>query len=90
MNSSVVRAEWLKLKSYRPFWVVFTLYPVCLGGIVVMSLWGQQKMQEVAKSVGAGQASSLIRCRPSSSRFLFISSWLHFIPAVLLILTVTN
>ncbi|MCA9776874.1 MAG: ABC transporter permease subunit [Candidatus Eremiobacteraeota bacterium] len=93
MSSAVVRAEWLKLKSYRPFWVVFTLYPVCLGGIVAMSLWGQAKMQEVAQNAGAGQAvdSNLPFAFPVVWQSnAYIASWLHFIPAILLILTVTN
>ena len=93
MSSAVIRAEWLKLKSYRPFWVVFTLYPVCLGGIVAMSLWGQRKMQEVAQNAGAGQAvdSHLPFAFPVVWQSnTYIASWLHFIPAILLILTVTN
>ena len=93
MINSVLRAEWLKLKSYRPFWIVFTLYPVCLGGIVAVSLWGQQKMQEVAQSAGAGQAvdSHLPFAFPIVWQSVaYIAGWLHFIPAILLILTVTN
>ena len=93
MISSVLRAEWLKLKSYRPFWIVFTLYPVCLGGIVAVSLWGQQKMQEVAQSAGAGQAvdSHLPFAFPIVWQSVaYIAGWLHFIPAILLILTVTS
>ena len=39
--SGVLATEWLKLKRYKPFWVLFLLYPVCLGGVVAVSVWTQ-------------------------------------------------
>ncbi|MFA5504731.1 MAG: ABC transporter permease [Vulcanimicrobiota bacterium] len=86
MNS--MRAEWLKLRSYRPFWVVFALYPFCVWGIVGMSLWGQSKVQDMA---GQAPGPDLPFGFPMVWQSVtYIASWMHFIPAILLILTVTN
>lgn len=91
--NSLLRTEWLKIKSYRPFWVVFWLYPVCLGGIVAIGLWGQMKIQGLAQgSSAAGTvAANLPLAFPYAWQTVaYIASWLHFIPALLLILNVTN
>lgn len=91
--SNLLRTEWLKVKSYKPFWVLFVLYPVCLGGVVAVSVWGQKKVQQAAGASGAAEAVSdyLPFAFPTAWQSVaYIASWLHFIPAVLLILNVTN
>lgn len=88
----VLRAEWLKLKHYRAFWVLTVLYPVCLGLIVVLSLWGQTKAQSMATSAAqSGLNSNLPLGFPQVWHNLaYIASWLYFIPALLIILNVSN
>lgn len=91
--SSLWRAEWLKIRNFRPFWVVFWLYPVCLGGMLAVALWGQGRAQDLAER--AGQAQTLADNLPFAfpqvwHNASYLASWLHLIPAVLLILNVTN
>lgn len=91
--SNLFRTEWLKLKFYKPFWLLFTLYPVCLGGVVAVSLWGQSKVQDAADTAGASEqlSSYLPFAFPTAWQTVtYLGSWLHFIPAVLIILNVTN
>lgn len=95
MNSlvQILSVEWLKLKGYRPFWVVFILYPVCLCGVVTISVWTQMKIQEAAGESGLGSAVGeyLPFAFPHVWQSVaYLGSWLHFLPAVLVILSVTN
>ena len=95
MNSLIktLSTEWLKLRRYRPFWVIFLLYPVCLGGVVTISVWTQTKIQSAAGD--AGLSSAVDQYLPFAfphvwQSVAYLSSWLHFLPAVLVILSVTN
>lgn len=90
---SVLAAEWLKLKRYKPFWVVFLLYPICMGGVVTISVWTQAQVKGVAGEAGLGAAVE--RYLPFAFPHVwqsvgYLASWLHFLPAVLVILSVTN
>lgn len=91
--AALLRTEWLKIKRYKPFWVVFVLYPVCLGSIVTIALWGQKKIQSAASDAGAGGVvdAYLPFAFPTVWQSVaYLASWLHFVPAVLLVLVVTN
>jgi hypothetical protein len=95
MNSvlAIAHTEWLKIKAFKPFWVVFWLYPVCLSGVAAIALWGQNKIQGLAQSSGTSEAvaANLPLAFPLAWQTVaYIASWLHFIPALLLILNVTN
>lgn len=93
MMTSVIRTEWLKLKHYRPFWILLCLYPVCLAGVVGASLWAQSKFEDMAHSAGAGAVakSHFPLAFPTVWQSVgYTASWLHFIPALILMLTVTN
>lgn len=90
---SLLRAEWLKIRNFRPFWVVCCAYPLCLGGIVGMSLWGQKRVQDYAE--GTNAAGTVAANLPFGYPMVwhsvaYIASWLHVIAAALLILHVTN
>lgn len=89
----LLRTEWLKLRYARPFWVALGLYPAFLGGILTISLWGQGRVQKYAESAGQGErlAENLPFAFPTAWHSVtYVASWLHFIPAFLLILSVTN
>lgn len=91
--NSLLRAEWLKIKSFRPFWVVCCAYPFCLVGILGMSLWGQKRLQDMASGTGAADAvaSNLPFGYPMVWHSVaYIASWLHVVAAALLILHTTN
>ncbi len=90
---SLARTEWLKLKGYRPFWLVFVLYPVCLGGVVAIAVWAQFEMREAVVDTPASTVvdAYLPFAFPRAWQSVaYLASWLHFIPAVLLVLNVTN
>lgn len=90
---NLLQTEWLKIKAYKPFWLVFLLYPVCLGGITAVALWSQSKLQDMATVAGAGAAvsSKLPFAFPTAWQSVaYLASFLHFIPALLLILNLTN
>jgi ABC-2 type transport system permease protein len=95
MNSltQILSAEWLKIRRYKPFWVVFLLYPVCMGGVLTISVWTQGKIQDAASQSGLSEAVD--RYLPFAfphvwQSVAYLASWLHFLPAVLVILSVTN
>lgn len=91
--TSLLKAEWLKIKNFKPFWVVSCAYPFCLAGIVGMSLWGQGRVQEMASGTKAAGtvASNLPFGYPTVWHSVaYIASWLHVIAAALLILHTTN
>jgi ABC-2 type transport system permease protein len=96
MNSvaRTLSTEWLKLKRYKPFWVLFLLYPVCIGGVVTISVWTQTKVQDAAGNAGVPTAA-VEQYLPFAfphvwQSVAYMASWLHFLPAVLVILSVTN
>jgi ABC-2 type transport system permease protein len=92
MNSlrSTARTEWLKVKNYKPFWVLFALYPVTLTGIVAIALWGQWKIQSLAPQGAVDAANSPFAFPQVWQNVAYIASWLQFVTALLLILNVTN
>lgn len=88
---SIFRTEWLKLKGYRAFWFLVAAYPLSLGAIVFLSVWGQSKAVDMASKTGSGLDSNLPLGFPQVWHNLaYISSWLYFIPCLLVILNVTN
>lgn len=88
---SLWRTEWLKLRRLRPFWVVFWLYPLSLGGLLSIALWAESKAVSMAKSVGQALPGDLPFAFPTVWQSVaYLASWLHLIPALLLVLHVTN
>ncbi len=92
MNSllRLARTEWLKIRYYKPFWVLAALYPVSLLGVIVVALWAQTEFQGLLPQ-GAVRAAKLPFSYPQVwHNVAYIGSWLHFIPALMIILNVTN
>lgn len=91
----MIRVEWLKLKHYRPFWVIAASYPLALlASVMVMMKLEGFIMKEVTQKGGMTAAMAIGR-----SPFVFpevwqtmayVATWFHFIPALLIMLTVTN
>lgn len=84
---SLLRTEWLKLKAYTPFWVILALYPVCVGGVLAIALWTQTEVRGAAEAISARLPFAFPHAWQSVA---YLASWLYFIPALLLILNVTN
>jgi ABC-2 type transport system permease protein len=88
----MLRSEWLKLRRYKPFWVLLALYLFCLEGIVAISV----KLNSAAHSQARGGSADLLGSHPVLQypqvwqMIGYLASYLQFIPALLVILTVTN
>lgn len=89
----LLKVEWLKLKNYRTFWILFVLYIISNYGLNYIALSLQQ---QVAADVGK---NSMGRAIMGTSPFAFPEVWhavsymcsfLLFIPALLIIISVTN
>lgn len=91
--SDILTVEWLKIRRYKPFWVVVVLYPISLAGVLTIALWTQTKIHGVADEAGVGQAveAYLPFAFPHAWQSVgYLAGWMHFFPAALLILSVTN
>lgn len=89
----LLKIEWLKLKHYRTFWILSILYIISIfaANFVVYSI--QEKIFR-DKQAG-GMAEMLLGPRPYSfplnwQMTTYVSSYLLFIPGLLIILIITN
>lgn len=86
----MLQIEWLKLKKFRPFWVVMVLYPVCLFGLLVIfaSVYDQasQKHHEIQAITGA----TPFTFPELWTTVTYTASWFHFLPCVLILLNICN
>lgn len=85
--------EWMKLKNYRAFWVLGFLYLISIGGINYITFRIQQNILE---SKQAKNMAEMVLGQPPYSfpvvwqMTAFTSSFLLFIPGLLMIISVTN
>ena len=85
--------EWMKLKSYRTFWILTILYLLCITGINYIAYYIQQKIYQAREA--KGMAQMLIGHIPYSyptvwQMTAYISSYLLFFPGLLMIIIMTN
>src|SRR4030095_12140300 len=89
----LLKIEWLKLKNYRTFWILTTLYMLSIVGINFIVFKIQESIFEEKQSKGV--AELLIGSRPYSfptvwQMTAFVSSFLLFLPGLLMIIFITN
>src|SRR6476620_12789663 len=84
----LLKIEWLKVKNYRTFWI--------LGGLFLLSIFG---INYIAFSIHEEQSKSAMANAIMGSPFNFpevwhtityMSSFLLFIPGLLMIISITN
>lgn len=85
--------EWLKLKNYRTFWILAILYIVSIFGANYIGFRIQQAIYEEKQA--KGMAQMIIGTPPFAFPNVwhmtsYISSFLLFLPGLLLIMLVTN
>lgn len=85
--------EWMKLKNYRTFWILGSLYLACIGGVNYMAYFIQQKIYHAREAKGMAQV--LIGRIPYSfpttwQMTSYISGYLLFFPGLLMIISITN
>jgi ABC-2 type transport system permease protein len=88
-----LQIEWMKLKNNRAFWVLIILYMLSIVGINYITFRVQQNM--LADKQAKHMAEMLIGQPPYSfpvvwQMVAFTSSFLLFIPGLLMIMSVTN
>lgn len=89
----LLKIEWLKLKNYRTFWILSALYLVSIFGINYIVYRIQENIYNAKQA--KGMAEMVIGSRPYSFPTVwqmtsYVSSFLLFLPGLLLIISITN
>src|SRR2546423_6278154 len=89
----LLKIEWMKLKNYRTFWILTSLYLVSIVGINFIAFKILQRIYEEKQSKAA--AELIIGNRPYSfpsawQMTSYMSSFLLFLPGLLMIIFITN
>ena len=89
----LLKIEWLKLKNYRTFWILSALYLISIYGINYIVYRIQENIYSA--KVAKGMAEIVIGSRPYSFPAVwqmtsYVSSYLLFLPGLLLIIFITN
>jgi len=89
----LLKIEWLKLKNYRTFWILISLYLLSIYGLNFIVFRIQEKIYEARQS--KGMAEALIGNRPYSfptawQMSAYVSGFLLFLPGLLMIIFITN
>lgn len=87
----MLRVEWLKLKAYRPFWILLGLYPVVLIGFMGMLL----RTYQYLTGKGGPAANAVFASPPFAfpgiwQTVTYLAGFFHFFPCVLILLSVCN
>jgi hypothetical protein len=90
---NLLKIEWLKIKYYRTFWILSSLYVLCILGINYFVFYIQQQIYQ--EKASKGMANTLIGHPPYSfptvwQMTAYVTSFLLFIPGLLVIISVTN
>lgn len=85
--------EWLKLKKYRTFWILSGLYLLSIVGLNFIAFRIQQEIYQAKEA--KGMAQMVLGATPYSFPITwqmtsFMSSFLLFIPGLIMIIAVTN
>jgi hypothetical protein len=89
----LLKIEWLKLKNYRTFWILTTLYIISIVGVNLIVFKIQEAIFEERQSKGV--AELLIGNKPYSfpnvwQMTSYVSSFILFMPGLLMIIFITN
>ncbi len=89
----ILRTEWLKIKGYKAFWAVLAMTALTYPGINYM-FWYEYK-QMIAKEKSTGQMAKMLLGNPFTfpevfHTSAFLSSIFVFIPAIVVIMLITN
>lgn len=89
----LLKIEWMKLRNYRAFWALTILYLVSLFAANFIAFRIQEKVYH--SETGGSMAQVLVGTRPYEfpnvwHMTTYVSSFLLFIPGLLIILLVTN
>lgn len=90
---NLLKIEWLKLKNYRTFWILFCLYLVSIVGINYITYRVQENLYNQKAMKGA--AEMIVGARPYAYPLVwqmtgYVSSFLLFVPGLMMIIFITN
>lgn len=91
MILQLLKIEWLKLKNYRTFWILTGLLLLCVIGVnsTVFNLYQRQMDSSNGKMVQA-LTGSIYQFPEIWHTVTLTSSFLQFIPSLLIIIVITN
>ncbi|MDR0793509.1 MAG: ABC transporter permease [Chitinophagaceae bacterium] len=88
---SLLKIEWLKIKSYRTFWVLAILSFISLAGISYIVWYGQEQVAHNANTMGgAAMLGSPFQFPDVWQTVSWISSFIITLPGLLVIILTTN
>jgi ABC-2 type transport system permease protein len=85
----MIWVEWLKLRKYKPFWILLGLYPLSLASILLI-IWGIY--DKIAAKIPAEQ---ILKGSPFAfpqiwQTVTYTASFFHFFPSVIVLLSICN
>lgn len=84
----MLKIEWLKLKRYKPFWVLMTLYPFCLFGLLFLLAASLDSMMAKTQKIQTVENLTAFRFPEVWTTVTWTASWFHFLPCVLILFTI--
>lgn len=93
----LLKIEWLKVKNYRTFWILASLYLLSIWGINYIVYTIQEKIFE--RGTGAGEGAAMMKMVVGDKPYAFpkvwqatsyVSSFLLFIAGLIMIISVSN
>jgi ABC-type transport system involved in multi-copper enzyme maturation permease subunit len=82
-----LKIEWLKVRNYRTFWILWLLFVICLAGVNYMVYHIQSSVKVPAANMLVGTPFSFPDVWQTVS---YISSFLLFFPGLILLILITN
>lgn len=88
----LLRVEWLKLRAFKPFWLLLGLYPVVLFGFMAIGL----RAYNAVLAKGGGVVTTTVLSSPPFAfpgvwqTVTYLASYFHFFPCVLVLLSICN
>lgn len=89
----LLKIEWLKVKNYRTFWILATLYLTSIAGInyivytIQNLIYENEKTGQVAALFLGGAPYSFPKVWIMTS---YVTSWISFIAGLIMVISVTN
>ena len=85
----LLKIEWMKVKPYRTFWILLSLFVVAVLGINYISFYINNSVNEVTGAVGLGTGNPY--AFPNIWLTVpWMSSWVLYFPGFIMIFLITN
>ncbi len=85
-----LKIEWLKIKNYKTFWILSSLFLVSVFGINYIAFAIEQETMQKAPEAGMILGTSRFLFPDAWSTVAYLCSYLLFIPGLLMIISISN